>query len=69
MTHKDSSQAQLVAHHKRLVDVQRGFSFLKSDMEIEPVQNRLSQRIRAHAMVCFVALVVCRVMRMRQKAS
>ena len=31
--------------------------------------HRLPQRIRAHAMVCFVALVLYRVMRMRLKAS
>ena len=35
-----------------------------------PVYHRLPQRIRAHALICFMALVLYRVMRMRlQKAK
>ncbi|MCE6967578.1 hypothetical protein LAZ41_04035 [Cereibacter sphaeroides] len=41
---------------------------LKSDIEIAPVHHRLSERIRAHALICFLALVLYRVMRMRLKA-
>ena len=42
---------------------------LKSDIEIAPVYHRLPERIRAHAQICFLALVMHRVMRMRLKAS
>ena len=42
---------------------------LKSDTEIGPVYHRLPQRIRAHAVVCFMALILYRVMRMRLKAN
>lgn len=42
---------------------------LKSDIEIAPVHHRLPDRIRAHAMICFLALVLYRVMRMRLKAK
>ena len=42
---------------------------LKSDIEIGPVYHRLPQRIRAHALICFMALVLYRVMRMRLKAT
>ena len=52
-----------------LVDVERGFRVLKSDIEIGPVFHRLPQRIRAHALVCFLALVLFRVMRMRLKEA
>ena len=34
-----------------------------------PVHHRLPDRIRAHAMICFLALVLYRVMRMRLKAK
>ena len=43
----------------------RGFRVLKSEIEIAPVYHRLPQRIRAHAQICFVALVLYRVMRQR----
>jgi transposase len=41
---------------------------LKSDLEIAPVYHRLPDRIRAHALICFLALVLYRIMRMRLKA-
>ena len=69
VTNTDTPAAQVVAHYKSLADIERGFRVLKSDIEIGPVYHRLPQRIRAHAMVCFVALVLYRVMRMRLKAS
>lgn len=69
VTNTDTPAAQVVVHYKSLADIERGFRVLKSDIEIGPVYHRLPQRIRAHAMVCFVALVLYRVMRMRLKAS
>jgi transposase len=69
VTNTDTPAAQVVTHYKSLADIERGFRVLKSDIEIGPVHHRLPQRIRAHAMVCFVALVLYRVMRMRLKAS
>ena len=38
-------------------------------IEIAPVHYRRPDRIRAHALVCFLALVLYRVMRMRLKAN
>ena len=51
-----------------LYDFERGFRVLNSDIEIAPVHHRLPDRIRAHALICFLALVLHRVMRMRMKA-
>lgn len=64
----DLSPADAVARYKGLADIERGFRVLKSDIEIAPVHHRLPDRIRAHAMICFLALVLYRVMRMRLKA-
>lgn len=69
VTNTDASAQDVVAHYKSLADIERGFRVLKSDIEIGPVYHRLPQRIRAHAMVCFVALVLYRVMRMRLKVG
>jgi len=65
----DLSPAETVARYKGLADIERGFRVLKSDIEIAPVHHRLPDRIRAHAMICFLALVLYRVMRMRLKAK
>ena len=41
---------------------------MKSELEIGPVYHRLPERIRAHASICFMALILHRVMRMRLRA-
>jgi transposase len=64
----DLTAADAVARCKSLDDIERGFRVLKSDIEIAPVHHRLPDRIRAHALICFLALVLWRVMRMRLKA-
>jgi transposase len=58
-----------VQRYKSLADIEGGFRVLKSDIEIGPVYHRLPQRIRAHALICFMALILYRVMRMRLKAA
>jgi len=62
------SPPETVRRYKSLADIERGFRVLKSEIEIGPVFHRLPNRIRAHAMICFLALVLYRVMRMRLKA-
>lgn len=61
----DLTSEQIVQRYKALADIERGFRVLKSEIEIAPVYHRLPQRIRAHAQICFVALVLYRVMRQR----
>ena len=53
----------IVARYKALADIERGFRVLKSEIEIAPVHHRLPDRIRAHASICFLALVLQRLMR------
>jgi transposase len=65
----DLTKAEAVARYKGLADIERGFRVLKSDIEIAPVHHRLPDRIRAHALICFMALTLYRVMRMRLKAK
>lgn len=61
----DLSTRQVVERYKSLADIERGFRVLKSEIEIGPVYHRLPQRIRAHAAICFMALILYRVMRAR----
>ena len=66
---QDLKPAEVVARYKALADIERGFRVLKSEIEIAPVYHRLPERIRAHAMLCFMALIVYRVMRQRLKLA
>ena len=64
----DHSPIEIAARYKALADIERGFRVLKSEIEMAPVFHRLPNRIRAHALICFLALVLYRVLRMRLKA-
>lgn len=61
----DLTPQDIVARYKSLADIERSFKVLKSEIEIGPVHHRLPGRIRAHALICFIALVLQRVMRAR----
>jgi transposase len=63
------SPQAIVQRYKSLADIERGFRVLKSEIELAPVYHRLPQRIRAHAMICFVALILYCVMRQRLKMA
>lgn len=65
----DLAPEQVIERYKSLADIERGFRVLKSEIEIGPVYHRLPDRIRAHAMICFMALILYRVMRARLSAS
>lgn len=60
---------EVIARYKALADIERGFRVLKSDIEIAPVHHRLPERIRAHALICFLALVIHRIMRQKLEAA
>ncbi len=65
----DLEPQQIVDRYKALADIERGFRVLKSEIEIGPVFHRLPQRIRAHAYLCFIALIIHRVMRQRLRVA
>ena len=65
----DLAPADVIKRYKSLADIERGFRVLKSEIEIGPIYHRLPDRIRAHASICFMALILYRVMRSRLHAS
>jgi len=66
---QDLAPGEVVERYKSLADIERGFRILKSEIEIGPVYHRLPDRIRAHATICFIALILYRVMRTRLHAG
>ena len=65
----DLTPPEVLGRYKALADIERGFRVLKSEIDIAPVYHRLPQRIRAHAMLCFMALILHRVMRQRLRLA
>jgi hypothetical protein len=51
--------------YKNLLEAERGFKDLKGTILLRPVFHRREDRIRAHVLICFLALVVIRVCELR----
>jgi len=61
-TSDDSLSAEDVAlGYKQLLEVERAFRTLKSTLELRPVYHRKDDRIKAHVLLCFFALVLIRI--------
>jgi transposase len=59
----------VVKRYKALADIEPGFRVLMSEIEIDPVFDRLPERTKAHARICVMALILFRVMRQRLKLA
>lgn len=60
---------RIIQHYKSLMDIETGFRVLKHDIDIAPVHHRLPKRIQSHSAICFIALLLSRVIRQRLKAA
>lgn len=61
-TSDDTLSAEDVAlGYKQLVEVEEAFRTLKNTLELRPVYHRLEERIRAHVLLCWLALLLVRV--------
>ena len=57
----DLSAQDIALGYKNLLEAERGFRDMKSTLELRPVFHRLEPRIRAHVLLCWLALLLIRV--------
>src|SRR4051812_14798904 len=57
----DLSAEDVALGYKNLLEAERGFRDIKSTLELRPVYHRLEPRIRAHVLLCWLALLLIRV--------
>jgi len=55
--------------YKNLLEAERGFRDLKGPILLRPVYHRKEDRIRAHLLICFLALVIIRVAELRAQQT
>jgi len=55
------SAEDIALGYKNLLEAERGFRDLKSTLLLRPVFHRLDHRIRAHVLICWLALLLIRV--------
>src|SRR5487761_1160521 len=51
----------IAAGYKQLLEVERGWRDMKSVLDLRPVYHRLEERIRAHVILCWLALLLIRI--------
>ena len=51
----------IAAGYRQLLEVERGWHDMKSVLDLRPVYHRLEERIRAHVILCWLALLLIRV--------
>jgi DDE family transposase len=54
------SAEDIAAGYKQLLEVERGWRDMKSVLDLRPVYHRLEERIRAHVILCWLALLLIR---------
>jgi hypothetical protein len=57
----DLSAEDVALGYKNLLEAERGFRDLKTTLELRPVFHRLEHRIRAHILICWLALLLIRI--------
>ena len=55
------STEDIALGYKQLYEVERGWRSMKTELDLRPVYHRLEQRIRAHVILCWLALLLVRV--------
>jgi hypothetical protein len=55
------SAEDIALGYKQLLEVERGWRDMKTTLELRPVYHRLEDRIRAHVILCWLALLLIRI--------
>ncbi len=55
------SAADIALGYKQLLEVERGWRDMKQILDLRPVYHRLEERIRAHVILCWLALLLIRI--------
>jgi len=51
----------IAAGYKQLLEVERGWRDIKTHLDLRPVNHRKEERIRAHVLLCWLALLLIRI--------
>lgn len=60
---------EIALGYKQLIEVERGWRTLKHTLDLRPVHHRKQERIRAHVLLCFLALLLTRVIEVETQTT
>jgi Transposase len=59
--HLSAEAEDIALGYKQLLEVERGWRDMKQIIDLRPVNHRLEDRIRAHVLLCWLALLLIRI--------
>lgn len=66
---KDVSDADIIAHYHALWNVEQAFRIAKSDLASRPIFHRKETSIRAHMLICVMALAISKYIEIKTQQS
>src|SRR6476660_5809935 len=63
------STEDIALGYKQLLEVERGWRDMKQVLDLRPVYHRLEDRIRAHVLLCWLALLLARIIETRANTT
>jgi hypothetical protein len=63
------SSEDIALGYKQLLEVERGWRDMKQIMDLRPVYHRREERIRAHVVLCWLALLLARIVETRTETT
>ncbi len=71
-TNLPRSQAEdrvIIEHYHNLWHVEQAFRIAKSDLQMRPMYHFKQEAIKAHVLICFMALAICKYMELKTRKS
>jgi transposase len=65
----DVSDRLIIEHYNNLWHVEQAFRIAKSDLQMRPIYHFKEQAIKAHVLICFMALAVCKYLEIKTGRS
>lgn len=65
----DIDDATIISQYHNLWHIEQAFRIAKSDLAMRPIYHFKKQTIKAHILICFMALAVCRYMELKTGKS
>ena len=59
----------IIQHYHNLWRVELAFRIAKSDLQMRPIYHFKEKTIKAHILICFMALAVCKYMELKTNKS
>jgi transposase len=66
---EQTASAEIISQYRNLWKIEKAFRISKNDLEIRPIYHFKEHSIKAHILICFISLAVCKYMEIQTGQS